>query len=487
MRLRVSDYRHPAELCTFVASAWLAVALLVLVEALMIGLVVRSPFHDTVALIVGIVLLVIFHLGLVLGLTGIRRHRDGLHSAGRRIGPSRHRRVHEAAEAACDRLSAPGTPPIYVIPSDEVDSFTISWGVPEIFVTEGMVRELGDLELRAALAHELAHLKDHHARWLTLIRLPLAAGLGPKPLLAPFALAWMAMRWWADVAELSADRAAAIATGGPEPVAHWLSSALGIDVAAVGEVGLHRYLSHTTDAPAWELAREQLHTIDPDLARRVVTLARFTNSAKFAACQAIVGDLDLPTAERHRDPESAGVMPQVVIGLLAGVSLTPIAIGLSIVVTAPSERAPVAQPEPVAESFDPAEVPAPAHDAPSNAASPGAETRTDNPQRREASDTPPAAEQQTAATLQGEDAVEGMLHLARRHKERDEHQQAVRVLQDLIEIDPTVAEAHHLLAWTYIEMDERAKAEAEFIATLNLTDPGDEMYRMAEGALKRME
>ncbi|MGM0494282.1 MAG: M48 family metalloprotease [Armatimonadota bacterium] len=465
MRLRASDYRHPAELSTFVASAWLAVTLLVLAEAVMIGLVVVRPFYAPAAVALGIVLLVVFHLGVVWGIVGIKRHRDGLHSAGRRIGPTRHAKVHEAAETASGRLSMPGTPPIYVLPVDEVDSFTIAWGVPEIFVTRGLVDRLSGLELRAALAHELAHLKSHHARWLTLVRLPLSAGLAPILLLAPFALAWMGMRWWAEVAEHTADRGAAIAVGGPEPVAHWLSAALGHDPAR-----LHRYLTHGADEPAWEIAEEELHVVAPDLARRIVRLAEFTTSSKFTNCLGIVGDLTLPTIATRSDPASAGVMPQVMIGLLAGVWLTPIAIGLTVALSAPPAQRVAEPPQPAVESFDPGALPEGPRD-----------------REEETAPAPPPDTEAPAGSLTGPDAVEGMLELARMHKDREEYDKAKRVLQDLLEIDPTIAEAHYLLAWSWIGLGEQENAIQEFTATANLTEPGDEMHDESVAALERMQ
>ncbi len=460
MRLRTSDYRHPAELPTFVASAWLAITLLMLAEALMVWLVLARPLYAPASMALGIVLLLAFHAGLVWGIVGIRGHADGLRRAGRRAGPSRHGRVDQAAEDAARRLAAPGTPPIYVIPVGEVDSFSIAWGsVPDIFVTEGMIRGLGDLELRAALAHELAHLKGHHARLLTLVRLPLTARLAPTLLLAPFALAWLALRWWASVAELSADRGAAIAAGGPEPVAHWLSAAIGHDELDARDVNLHRYLADGAQETVWELAEEDLHVIAPLVARRIIELARFATSAKFTVCLAIIGDLNLPSIDRRPDPASSGVLPHVATGMIAGLWLTPIAIWLTLIAGAPPEapRTTVQSFAPV-ESFDPEMAPA----------------------------TVPEAEAPAGAMV-GADAAQGMLELARMHKEREEYDKALRVLQDLLAIDVENAEAHYLLAWTWVGLEQPQKAVAEFTATANLTDPSDEMHKEAVAALERME
>jgi len=87
----------------------------------------------------------------------------------------------------------------------------------------------------------------------------------------------------------------------------------------------------------------------------------------------------------------------------------------------------------------------------------------------------------------GADATEGMLELARMHKDREEYDKALRVLQDLLAIDVENAEAHYLLAWTWVGLDQPQKAIAEFTATANLTAPSDEIHEEAVAALERME
>lgn len=469
MRLSVRDYRHPGETLTLIASVWLAITLLLLAEVVMLGLIIVRPFFAPLSLLLGVALFIIFHAGLALGLSRIGPHVRGLRAASRRAGPTGHPDVHEAAEKAAGRIAAPGTPPVYIVPVHELDSFTISWDRPEIFISQGLAESLGPLELRAALAHELAHLKGHHARLLTLVRLPLSAELAPGILLVPFALAWLALRWWASVAELSADRAAAIAAGGAEPVARWLSAVMS-DQTGGESLTLHRYFTHAPDEPAWELAREQLHELDARVGRRVVELARFAASRKFANCLGIIGDLRLPAIEDHPDPSAGGLMAHVTIGMLAGLWLTPITIALTVALGAPQSAAfppvavdYVAEEAPPVSDFDPQAAPVPAESAPTD---PGSSSGP--------------------VSLSGADAIEGMLEMARIHKDRGEYALARRMLEDLLNLDPTVAEAHFLLAWTWIGLGEQANAVQEFTATANLTEPGDEMHEEAVAALKRL-
>ncbi|MFW6437942.1 MAG: tetratricopeptide repeat protein, partial [Armatimonadota bacterium] len=300
------------------------------------------------------------------------------------------------------------------------------------------------------------------ARWLTLVWLPLSAELAPKLLLAPFALAWLGMRWWAEIAERTADRGAAIAVGGPEPVAHWLAAALGHDRAA-----LRRHFTHASHGEDWEIAEVELHAIVPRLAHRIVRLTQFTASAKFTNCLGIVGDLNLPTIAPRHDPASAGVMPQVLIGLLAGLWLTPVAVWLTVAISTPPTVRTVEAPEQDVEMFSPETAPG----------------QTDGVDAERS----PAPAQPPAGSLSGAEAVEGMLDLARAHKDREEYDKALRVLQDLIEIDPTIPEAHYLLAWTWIGLGDPEEAKKEFTAAANLTEPGDEMHDEAVAALERME
>jgi hypothetical protein len=200
-----------------------------------------------------------------------------------------------------------------------------------------------------------------------------------------------------------------------------------------------------------------------------VKLTRFTGSPKFTACLGVVGDLDLPNIEHRPDPEAPGVAPQVLIGMLAGLWLTPITVLLSVLVMGAEPPATVEPARPAVSTFDPEMAPAPEA----------------TPEPSPAQSSRPA--QPPAGSLSGPGAVEGMLDLARRHKDREEYDKALRVLQDLIEIDIENAEAHYLLAWTWIGLGERENALAEFRATVNLTDPEDEMHQEALAALERMQ
>lgn len=473
MRLKTADYAHPAERLTLLASAWLALTLVLLVEVALVALIVVRPVNAVAAVILGVILLAVFNGGAIVGVLGIKPWLDGLRASARRAGPTRHRRVHEAFERAAGRLAVPGTPPIFVLPSSDLDTFTIAWGIPAVFVTRGLAERLNDLELRAALGHELGHLKGGHSRLLTLVRLPLRAELAHKALLAPFGLFWLVLRWWASLAELSADRAAAIAAGGPEPVAGWLSAAASDTDDRNAEIELHRYLTQTADEVGMRIAEEDLHLAYPGVARRIIAVARFTDSRRFNACLGIVGDLQIPVTALPRDPGSAGILPHVAIGMLAGLWLTPLTLGLTIALGAPQPSAPPPPARQAAEPFSPEVVP-------DEEPRVGTVAEAERPRHED-----PGAD--IRAQGEREEQLQAMLGLARSYKDSGEYDQAREIIEQVLMVDPSLAEAHYLLAWVHVDAGDRDLARAEFMATINLAPPGSEMYREAEAALERMQ
>jgi len=445
---------------TLVAAVWSAATLLVAVHGLAIWLIAARPLSAWAAVVVGAIILLVMDVGLLLGILRIRPHCADLRGSARPVGPTHLPRAHAAAELAADRLGLPATPPVYVLPVEQTDSFTIGWGRPELFISEGLAEELDDLALRAALAHEMAHVRGRHVLLATLALLPLRARLVNPLLLVPFAIMAGALRGWARVAELSADRGAAIAVGGAEPVAHWLSAAVEKSEEA-GDSDLHHYLTFGADELDRGMAEAELRVTHPAVGRRIIEVARFARSRRFANCLAIVGDLRIPPATHVPDPSFAGVAPFLAIGVLAAVWLAPLTIAITVALGAPGPVSPLPTAVVPVESFDPNAAPEPVP----------AEEPTEVP----------VVPEVTVA-----DDVAGLLEVARMHREHDNLSAARQVLEELLLRDPTVAEAHYLLAWVHVDNGDRDLAAAEFTATVNLTEPDTEMHEEAADALDRL-
>ncbi len=464
MRLTATDYRHPAEMPALVAGAWFAVTLLLAAHVLAIWLLAARPLSPWAAIVLGIAILLLLDLGLAAALARIGPHLAGLRASARPAGPSTFARVHEAAERVAERLGLPATPPVFVLPLSEPDSFTLGWRRPELFITRGLTEALDDLALRAALAHEMAHIRGGHVRLATAALLPLRARLAPTILLAGHALVAFALRGWVRAAELSADRAASVAAGGAEPVAHWLSVAIEESPEAA-EVELHHYLTYGADVIDRDFARAELHVTHPGVARRIIELAHFVRSRRFANCLAIVGDLRIEPRRRVPDPAFAGVAPFVAIGLLAGIWLAPITVALTVALGEPAPMAPP-PPAPSLEEFDP-----------SIATPPADATRPTAPDRPE-----PASPARQSLSAD----IAGLIEVAKVHKNHGNMAAARQALEQAILADPEAVEAHYLLAWVYAESGDRDLAAGEFTATIRLADPSSEMYQEAEAALDRL-
>ena len=460
-RLAAQDYRHPAETPTLVASLWLAVTALLASEAAMIALVTvaRRPTRG-VSLVVGVALLALFHAGLVIGLVRLREQMRWLGEEATPTGAESRPDVREAVEEVAGRLGLSAAPETVVLPGDGLRVRCVGLGVPLLVVDEGLLGELLDpLALRAMLARELGHLAAGHVRLRTLLLAPMQERLAHPALMLPLALVWLAMRWWWSVAERTADRAAAIAAGGPEPLGDAL---VAVAVARAGlpmtsEQQMRRYCEDTFAGRPARLPRAMAGdapAVDP---RRIAELARFSQSEKFGNCLALAGHLGLEPRRWVADPDRSGVAPWAVSWVLAMVWLA-VPVALLALGPRPAERAAEApQVSVTAKRFD--------------------------PQVAIAKPQPPQVQ---APSLQEGDMQQALLDLARMHKERGEYAEARRALEDLILTNPMHVEGHYMLAWVCVALGDKKAARAEFTATMNLAAPDSEMKKQAQAALGRM-
>ncbi len=125
-----------------------------------------------------------------------------------------HAEVHEA-------LDPPAPVPLFARPMHAINAAAIGVDNPMIVIGDAAETHLDDDALRTILAHELGHVLSGHVRWkMTLWTLLYVGWAGAA---APFSLPLIAamvaaLLEWYRKSELSADRAAALACGGAEPV-----------------------------------------------------------------------------------------------------------------------------------------------------------------------------------------------------------------------------------------------------------------------------
>jgi Zn-dependent protease with chaperone function len=135
-----------------------------------------------------------------------------------RLGAEQLPEVYNRLPPLCQRLGI-AEPEFYLEMNPFPNAYT--QGETRLFltITSGLLEYLGDDEVLAVLAHECGHIACHHVLYQTMASMILEHGasiLGlPEMATLPVRIALFA---WMRRSELSADRAAALALGDPQPV-----------------------------------------------------------------------------------------------------------------------------------------------------------------------------------------------------------------------------------------------------------------------------
>jgi len=99
-------------------------------------------------------------------------------------------------------------PELYVSQTPELNAKAIGWEKPFIVIHSGALDQLDDEELRAIIAHEVAHIMSGHVVYRTIAHLIMTVGLSALPFLAAAAFLpiQIALMEWYRKSELSSDR-----------------------------------------------------------------------------------------------------------------------------------------------------------------------------------------------------------------------------------------------------------------------------------------
>jgi Zn-dependent protease with chaperone function len=137
-----------------------------------------------------------------------------------KAGPRQLSTLHGLMTEAAAALDLDGpAPDLYVRQSPTPNAYTLAalGRRPFVVVHTSLLDLLSNKEeLKAVLAHEVAHLKCEHGTYLTAANALASGASGLLPLIAP-ALEGALLRW-ARAAELTCDRGALLATGCPRVV-----------------------------------------------------------------------------------------------------------------------------------------------------------------------------------------------------------------------------------------------------------------------------
>lgn len=134
-----------------------------------------------------------------------------------RTSPTQYARVHRLYERAALALDAPAEYRVFVSQSPIVNAGAYGMEKPFILVNSGALHLLDDEELEFVLGHELGHIMSGHVLYTTMMVLLVQLAQRGFPLvgLAARAILVSLMEWYRK-AELSSDRAGALAVQNPE-------------------------------------------------------------------------------------------------------------------------------------------------------------------------------------------------------------------------------------------------------------------------------
>lgn len=135
-----------------------------------------------------------------------------------RVGPTQCPRLHSLMTEVTTTLDWVEQPELYVTQTPIVNASAVGVDHPFIVLNSATLRLLDEEETRALLGHELGHVMSGHALYRTVTLLILLFGFQNLPFLAGLALLpiKLALLEWYRKSELSADRAALLASQDPD-------------------------------------------------------------------------------------------------------------------------------------------------------------------------------------------------------------------------------------------------------------------------------
>ncbi len=148
--------------------------------------------------------------------------------------------LYHRLDSICKKLNIE-EPEFYLEMNPSPNAYT--FGDTRVFltITSGLVEYLDDQELNAVIAHECGHIACRHVLYHTMANL-LKMGTDAFGLLGVFTTPIeLGLLYWSRRSELSADRAAAVVTGSPQPVVETMIRLSGGPKSLTGKVNIEEY------------------------------------------------------------------------------------------------------------------------------------------------------------------------------------------------------------------------------------------------------
>jgi Zn-dependent protease with chaperone function len=162
-------------------------------------------------------------------------------------------------------LDLPDLDELYVHPHLSGGGMVFGTKSPIIVVDSGLVRRLGPGEQRALIAHEAGHVLSDHMTYMTVLDILLNAGSSLPLIGLPLIPVRLVLLEWSRAAELSCDRAAALAVRDPRIVCSLLMTLAGGMPAS--ELNLDAFLAQGLEYRNWDDSSDRLRRFLSEIGR----------------------------------------------------------------------------------------------------------------------------------------------------------------------------------------------------------------------------
>lgn len=205
------------------------------------------------------------------------------------LGPNQLPHIWQCYLAVLDTLDMPQQYPLYITQTPFANAFTLGTKAPIIVMNSGLVNIMDETEVRAVLAHEVGHILSEHCLNRTALFMILQLShIGGLPVFAglPLVAIRLALLEWFRAAELSCDRAAALAVRDPLVFCRSLMNLAG--GSSTQNLNLDAFIKQSMEYESWDNTLDkgmrffaEIGRTHPFPVRRVCELMKWVQSGEF--------------------------------------------------------------------------------------------------------------------------------------------------------------------------------------------------------------
>jgi len=208
-----------------------------------------------------------------------------------RVGENQLPELWASHTGVCKILDMPEVYDLYVTWGVMGGAQAIGAGKPMVVMDSGLLKNLGPGEQRVILAHEVGHILSDHMLYMTALNILVAVPLSvPFPVGLPLRAVRTVLLEWYRAAELSSDRAAALAVRDPKIVCRALM-VMGAGMPA-DQLNLDAFMTQALEYEQWDDPSDRVRRFfaeigrtHPYAVRRVSEVLKWVQSGEYDRIQ----------------------------------------------------------------------------------------------------------------------------------------------------------------------------------------------------------